>query len=471
MKQLLTVCAVLLLLGLQAQNDVSVSNGPGVSTSAVGIIDPVINQFMPLQEDSWFWDDLLQEWVLAIKYDYTYSPQGKLVQVVFSEADNTLIGEQLYSYDAQERLDTLTNRYFDPSFNQMIDDYRNIYTYDEWSNVIFESLEIFNGSTWEVVISANIEFEYVSNGLFTSKTRTNLLDGNIQSIDLTLQEFDANLRLTQRELQTYFDENTGFVPTLKYELMYEGANTAPSQFTEYYFEPFATEWLPSIRSTELSFHIYNSFDDYATTNRVNQSFNGTIWENISKSETTYDGLNSVELISIFVSGFWLPEYRISKTFESNGLPSLLLEEFRFEGEWQTELAQEYIIEYDGPDNKISRMIRKEWDDKFQSNQNAQRRDFFYMPTSMNSHKQTMYSQVYPNPASEEININIAHASAHDEFTYSLFDITGKRYLNGKLKGNHSTLKFDSLQDGYYFLQLQGKNGFSKCDKILIQRAK
>lgn len=469
MKQLLTVCAVFLLLGLHAQNDVSGSNGSGVTTLAVGIIDPVVNQFMPLREDSWFWDDLLQEWELAIKYDYTYSTEGKLVQVFFREADNSPIGEQIYSYDTQGRIDTLTNRYFDPGFNEMIDDYRNIYAYDEWSNVTLESLQIFNGTTWETVLTGVIEYTYIGEGLFTMKTRTNILDGSIQSIDITMQEFDAELRLINREQQTYFDANTGFVPTLKYELTYEGTNTAPSQFTEYYFEPFASEWLPSMRSTELTFHIYNSFDDYATTNRVNQSFNGIFWENINKSETTYDGLNSVELISIFVSGFWLPDYRITKTFEENGLPSLLLEEFRFEGVWQTELSQEYINEYDGPDNKISRVIRKEWDDKFQSNQNAQRRDFFYMPTSVNANQQTMFSQVFPNPASEVINISIGHASEQDQFTYVLFDITGKQYLKGKLNGNNGTLKIDGLQDGNYFLQLQGRNGFSRCNKVLIQR--
>jgi hypothetical protein len=453
-------------MNILAQTESISNHSLNPSSSSFEIVNPVVSQFMPMYEDSWFWDDLMQEWELALKYEYIYE-NNQLQRLVYLDSDGTLIGDQLFSYDAQGRIDTITSRFFDAFLNEMVNDYRNVYSFDQWSNPTFDATQIFNGSTWDIVFFDSIEYVYFNNGLFTQRARSTFVGGELISIDLTLQTFDENARLTSRELQNYIDNIAGFAPVLRYELEYD-LGEAPSSFTEFLYNSDMEDWTPINRYTALAFQVYNSFDDYITSNKVFQVFDNGNWFNVSKSETSFDGLNSVEVISVFQSGFWLLDYQITKTFDAIGLPTLELEEFRIDGAWRTEQAREFVNEYEGPDNKISRITIKEWDDKFQSNQNVQRRDFGYMPTSLKNSSGFPLMKIFPNPVSERLHIQIDNVATGDIFHYELIDRSGRSQLRGNFKGSAQEIQLEGLSEGLYFLIIEDNKGLRRTEKLIVE---
>lgn len=80
--------------------------------------------------------------------------------------------------------------------------------------------------------------------------------------------------------------------------------------------------------------------------------------------------------------------------------------------------------------------------------------------------------IYPNPASEEIYIQLnSEVSEVDDITYTLFDATGKEvYSESKLLGNELVHKIDIQEQpsGIYFLQITSpKDNKSKYEKVII----
>ncbi|RQO30762.1 hypothetical protein DBR32_08525 [Taibaiella sp. KBW10] len=75
--------------------------------------------------------------------------------------------------------------------------------------------------------------------------------------------------------------------------------------------------------------------------------------------------------------------------------------------------------------------------------------------------------VYPNPAKEQLTINLDQYS-NGIYTLSLTDMLGKKQLVQKVSGSSITIPVASLPEGIYFLQLS-RNGlpFSKVQKVVI----
>jgi len=78
--------------------------------------------------------------------------------------------------------------------------------------------------------------------------------------------------------------------------------------------------------------------------------------------------------------------------------------------------------------------------------------------------------VYPNPASNELNLVIANQN-NATVNYMITDITGKTILENKLKITDflfkTTVSITDLKPGCYFITLKG-NALNETKKILIQ---
>ena len=77
--------------------------------------------------------------------------------------------------------------------------------------------------------------------------------------------------------------------------------------------------------------------------------------------------------------------------------------------------------------------------------------------------------VYPNPASDEINI-ICQAADVDGFYIELFDLTGKCLRS--LKGNSSCtviMKVEDISPGYYLIRITAGNGSGFSKGVVIAR--
>ncbi len=82
-------------------------------------------------------------------------------------------------------------------------------------------------------------------------------------------------------------------------------------------------------------------------------------------------------------------------------------------------------------------------------------------TSIEKNRSLKGVYVYPNPASDQITIETETLSALE---YSLYDMAGKKILNG-VYANSKSIDISFLRNGVYFLRIENKNGF-KVVKVI-----
>jgi len=82
-------------------------------------------------------------------------------------------------------------------------------------------------------------------------------------------------------------------------------------------------------------------------------------------------------------------------------------------------------------------------------------------------KTEVQSEVNPNPASQELHINIKNGSKP---LFSLIDINGKAIIiNRRLLNGQNSIDISNIKSGLYFYQIVDDNLISKTQKIVILR--
>jgi hypothetical protein len=73
--------------------------------------------------------------------------------------------------------------------------------------------------------------------------------------------------------------------------------------------------------------------------------------------------------------------------------------------------------------------------------------------------------VYPNPASDVLNININNASFKNS-NISIYNISGNEVMNTSMNGASTQLNIESLSSGVYFVKVKNENGFDRTVKFI-----
>lgn len=73
-------------------------------------------------------------------------------------------------------------------------------------------------------------------------------------------------------------------------------------------------------------------------------------------------------------------------------------------------------------------------------------------------------QVYPNPATDFVNINVTN-SQFDNADYSMIDINGRVIMTGTLRAGLNQLNVDTIAKGMYFVKVKG---FSDSFKVIVK---
>jgi hypothetical protein len=73
--------------------------------------------------------------------------------------------------------------------------------------------------------------------------------------------------------------------------------------------------------------------------------------------------------------------------------------------------------------------------------------------------------VYPNPASDVLNININNASFKNS-NISIYNISGNEVMNTTMIGASTQLNIESLSNGVYFVKVKNENGFDRTVKFI-----
>ena len=80
-------------------------------------------------------------------------------------------------------------------------------------------------------------------------------------------------------------------------------------------------------------------------------------------------------------------------------------------------------------------------------------------------KMQLTAEVYPNPATDKIVLNIGDADAQ-LYSYTLIDGSGSVLANGKTEGQYTSISMSQYPSGYYFLRVSNGVVDVKVFKIL-----
>jgi hypothetical protein len=451
-------------LSVFAQNTSKDLNNENNTASAALASDEVLSSFNPPAEKTYFWSDIDQEWELTSLYEYEYDSEGRLLKSISLDSEGAYIGEIEYTYDLSGKVLSETIRYYDDLISQMIDESRNIMKYNEFGDKIYYSLEIYEAGNWTTLVTDSITITYNNDGFPLSILNKNYFLGEFSNSSTTNSAYDSINRLLSREVS--IDLGEGNIPFSRIELSYE-ADNEPIEFTEFVYDTNLSNWIAIVRRSGLIYQSYISFDDNVPSRYIVQEKVAENWVNRVLSETTFDGLNSEEVISEFLSGFWILKTRITKKFDEQGLPVLILEEFRNDENWQTEEAEEYINEYSNDFSEINKITLKIWDDKFQSNQNFLMRLFNY-PVNISEVKNAVNFSIYPNPAHDNVVIRTNQTIATTSVMMHLFDINGKSIERRRLQNTEEQVDVKHLKSGIYFIHLSDNKGKMKTEKLIVR---
>jgi hypothetical protein len=73
--------------------------------------------------------------------------------------------------------------------------------------------------------------------------------------------------------------------------------------------------------------------------------------------------------------------------------------------------------------------------------------------------------VYPNPASDVLNISISNANFKNS-SISIYNVSGSELLNSTMNGASAQLNIEALSSGVYFVKVKNENGFDRTVKFI-----
>jgi hypothetical protein len=73
--------------------------------------------------------------------------------------------------------------------------------------------------------------------------------------------------------------------------------------------------------------------------------------------------------------------------------------------------------------------------------------------------------VYPNPASDVLNISISNANFKNS-SISIYNVSGSELLNSTMNGASTQLNIEALSSGVYFVKVKNENGFDRTVKFI-----
>ena len=94
-------------------------------------------------------------------------------------------------------------------------------------------------------------------------------------------------------------------------------------------------------------------------------------------------------------------------------------------------------------------------------------DCDYLETGIESINNSNNLSIYPNPASEILNISIAKEIDLTNATVSLVDVSGKQVLNQLIQSTETVIHINHLPNGIYLLNVRLNNEISTFKKITI----
>lgn len=352
--------------------------------------------------------------VLVEKYSYTYNSNNAITSII-SLSNSTLATKDTFIYNNGKITDQISYKY-DVVNNTWISDRRIEYKYNS-AKLVEEQLHLWDAGLNAYKIASKTNYYYTSNSL-DSMCQYVYESHSIKVINGLYSWVSAD-----KVHKTFYSYSSGRYDSVKAEL---------------YHDTIALK----LDRRQLQTFQYNNNNDIKEIETLFWDTSGKKWNKSSKEKNTYNSHNNND--SVFYSR-WQASGKIYTDVDT-------------------------VLNYYNNNHFHYQTSRRWWNGSSLNDTVAiYHYDTLAQPTSIELQCITGDIQVYPNPASSLININI-NIVTQDNLILRVYDIGGVLRQQIEIKANESNvhLPTSSLANGIYILELSG-NGYRAIEKVTIAR--
>lgn len=419
----------------------------------------------------------------------------------------------LRSVNAQkQQLDSIIGLKWDIGSGQWKNHVKNKYTYDANGNMTLGIVIEWNSLTSQWVNYSKDEYTYDGNGNPTNRITRNWFSATSEWINYYNEEssYDINGNMILLIAKDWNSGSSQWENSYKYESTYD-INGKLTRLTYSFWDNGTSQWI-IINKDEYTYDIdgnmtlnitydWNSgtsqwdfFNKYEYSYDANRNMilyiasyweSGTSqWQGFDKEENTYDanGNLTVNIYSYwdqFGINDWLKSYKIENTYDINGNRTVYLNNDwnSLSSQWEITDKKEYTydIAYSLNDLYMPSWISKDYYankpvdyisyDYDGANWTNNRKNTYYYTTLAGTSVKELSSKnytVYPNPASD--NINISFTSNSIFVTFDLYDTQGRKLISKEVTNNNQ-ISLDGLKSGIYLYDISC-DGVRKNGKLI-----
>lgn len=423
----------------------------------------------PLRSANYAWNVNLSQWLFTDSSEYSYTPVGWIeTELKKTSAPTT---RTTYTYNSQNRLTTRLVETWNATTNLWMNTNRDRAVYDSQGNLTEYSYEVFNGTAWVIQSASQFIYTYDANNL--------LIDYISQNWNTTTQlwndyhhqmgfAYDANGNCTQYEEQVKLNGN--WVNMDKYTYTY--VNNQPVDVLTQHWN--GTAYVNDERMVNITWHSWNGvFSDLtAVTSCTIENWVSNTWLPWDRVNVTYDNYGgSVEIDQSYNGSTWDNTYRIKNNYDNQYNYTGNSLELWNSPVWDLYSEDKIINTYD-VDFNFAQQIWQYWDDFGSQMVNTVKKVYVghQIYAGVDEQEQSMLISVYPNPCSDYVEIGIDKnlLLKSNDLQVFLYDLNGNRVKQVTLSLSDARINIEHLAPGLYLYDLRtGSESLGK-GKLFVQ---
>jgi len=363
--------------------------------------------------------------------------------------------EEMYeeiSYNANGTTNIITS--YDPGSTDPST--RTTYSYNTSWQITEMLTESWNGSGWDNSFKFTQSYdthgnEYESDSYFWTGASWMQVSGTRSTYSYTPDDY------VQQIVYEGYVMLQGWANMLK-DIFTLDANGYP---TDILYQKFAGGWVDTARYINITWHMYDPYSgNGAYSFYQKDDWSGSDWVPSLQSTTTYDGTGgSVETQKSYTGGVWVNYMRYTIVMSQGLVQSTKTEQWQG-GLWVQTEGNNFNYTFDGID--MTQMIVQTYDQELATYVNDSRIDFsdFLHITGIEDHSLAGGMTIYPNPATDVLNIAFDNANP-SSVDIVILNIEGQKVYEQKAGGaiepRTLTIDVSTLPEGVYFLRVTGDN--------------
>jgi hypothetical protein len=370
------------------------------------------------------------DWELVYNNTLTYTATGQVKSEIFRDSTGENTKRHSHNYDSQGNITE--------------------FLIDEWLN-----------NEWVLDYGRRNQFTYNTAGFITELFSQSFGEGAWKNSYKLIYTYDDANRVTEA---VYYDWNSSDWQT-DYRLIYAYASTNALPDTVVIQEWENNAYVNNDRFIDI---VWNNAEELESF--ISQEWINNAWENVLKSNSTYDALGGrVTILQEWVNNTWLNEFRDSITNDEHGNEVAKKTEHWTNNAWVFSSESQYNLTY-SETGDLTERIRRYWRDDEEGWVNSYREvysNFLRVTTSLPVAIAKMTVHVYPNPVTDVLHLN---TDVTESTLLQLTDITGKVVYTKTLLARSAAVQeinLSALPAGMYVLSLRN-NKTSHTSKILKQ---